>query len=94
MTIWEVGVLVALIALAVLVYGLTISGFIIDKLGIKFSTFIGFSLYASSKFFLIFIDNRAQLYFVVLTLMPFAIAIVFPVLVLAVKRLTKTSARP
>ena len=94
MTVWEVGVLFALIACAVLVYGLTISGFIIDKLGVKFSAFIGLTLYASSKFFLIFIDNRAQLYFVVLTLMPFAISIIFPVLVLAVKKLTKTSARP
>ena len=94
MTVWEIGVLFACTAVCLLAYGLTISGFIIDKLGVKFSSFIGFSLYACAKFFLIFIDNRAQLYFVMLTLMPFAISIIFPVLVLAVKRLTLMSARP
>lgn len=94
MTVWETGVLFCFTAICLLTYGLTISGFIIDKLGVKFSIFIGFSLYAASKFFLIFIDNRAQLYFIMLTILPFAISIIFPILVLAVKRLTKESARP
>lgn len=94
MTVWEVGVLFFCTAICLLIYGLTISGFIIDKLGVKFSTFIGFALYAVTKFFLIFIDNRAQLYFLMLTILPFAISLIFPVLVLAVKRLTKESARP
>lgn len=94
MTVWEVGVLFFCTAICLLTYGLTISGFIIDKLGVKFSIFIGFSLYACTKFFLIFIDNRAQLYFIMLTILPFAISIIFPILVLAVKRLTKESARP
>lgn len=94
MTVWETGVLFFCTAICLLVYGLTISGFIIDKLGVKFSIFIGFSLYAAAKFFLIFIDNRAQLYFIMLTILPFAISIIFPILVLAIKRLTRESARP
>lgn len=94
MTVWETGVLIFCTAICVLVYGLTITGFIIDKLGVKFSLFIGFVLYTMAKFFLIFIDNRAQLYFIMLTLFPFAISLIFPTLVLAVKRLTLESARP
>ena len=94
MSVWETGVLVCCTAICLLIYGITITGFIIDKLGVKFSTFIGFTLYAITKFFLIFIDSKAQLYFIMLTIFPFSISIVFPVLVLAVKRLTKESARP
>jgi MFS family permease len=59
MTVWETGVLFFCTAICVLAYGLTITGFIIDKLGVKFSLFIGFILYTIAKFFLIFIDNRA-----------------------------------
>lgn len=94
MSVWDTGVLFTCSAVLLLCYGLTISGFLIDKLGVKFSIFIGFSLFAIAKFFLIFIDNRAQLYFICLTIVPFSISIIFPILVLAVKRLTKESARP
>lgn len=94
MTVWETGVLFFCTAICVLTYGLTITGFIIDKLGVKFALFIGFILYAIAKFFLIFIDNRAQLYFIMLTILPFAISLIFPTLVLAIKRLTLESARP
>jgi predicted MFS family arabinose efflux permease len=88
MAIWEVGILFFFTALCVLAYGLTITGFIIDKLGVKFSLFIGFILYAVTKFFLIFIDNKAQLYFIMLTVLPFSISLIFPTLLLSVKRLT------
>jgi len=94
MTVWETGVLIFCTALMVLAYGFTITGFTIDKLGVKFSLFIGFILMTIAKFFLIFIDNKAQLYFIMLTILPFAIALIFPVLILAVKRLTLTNTRP
>lgn len=94
MTVWETGVLFFCTAICLLTYGLTITGFIIDKIGVKFSIFIGFTLYAIAKFFLIFIDNKAQLYFIMLTILPFAISLVYPVLLLGVKRLTKENARP
>lgn len=94
MTVWETGVLFFCTAICVLAYGLTITGFIIDKLGVKFSLFIGFILYTIAKFFLIFIDNKAQLYFIMLTILPFSISLIFPALVLAVKRLTRENARP
>ena len=94
LSVWEVGVLFFCTAICLLAYGITITGFIIDKLGVKFSMFIGFTLYAATKFFLIFIDNKAQLYFIMLTILPFAISIIFPILVLATKRLTKENARP
>ena len=94
MTVWETGVLFFCTAICVLAYGLTITGFIIDKLGVKFSLFIGFLLYTIAKFFLIFIDNKAQLYFIMLTILPFSISLIFPALVLAVKRLTRENARP
>ncbi len=51
MTVWETGVLFFCTALCVLAYGLTITGFIIDKLGVKFSLFIGFILYTIAKHF-------------------------------------------
>ena len=94
MTVWETGVLIFCTAVCVLAYGFTITGFLIDKLGVKFSLFIGFSLYTITKFFLIFIDNKAQLYFIILTTLPFAIALIFPTLILAVKRLTLSNTRP
>ena len=59
MTVWEGGVLIFVAAICVLIYGFTITGFVIDKIGVKFTLFIGFILYAITKFFLIFIDNRA-----------------------------------
>lgn len=94
MAIWETGILFFCTAICVLGYGLSISGFTIDKLGVKFSLFIGFTLYAATKFFLIFIDNKAQLYFIMLTVLPFSISLIFPTLVLSVKRLTLANARP
>lgn len=94
MAIWEVGILFFFTAICVLAYGLTITGFIIDKLGVKFSLFIGFILYAVTKFFLIFIDNKAQLYFIMLTVLPFSISLIFPTLLLSVKRLTFQKSRP
>jgi MFS family permease len=79
--------------LCLFTYGLTISGFIIDKLGVKISLMLGLSLYAVAKFILIFADTRLQLYIVMVTIAPFGISIIFPCLVLAVKKLTFENAR-
>ncbi len=94
MTQSEAGMLFCGTALCLFTYGLFISGFVIDKLGIKVSLNIGLSLYALGKFMLIFADSRFQLYLVMLTVMPLGISIIFPSLVLAVKRLCKENARP
>lgn len=94
MSPWEAGALFALSALCLFTYGLTISGYIIDKLGVKWSLMIGLALYALANFMLLFAENRVQLYIVMLTIAPLGISIVVPVLVLAIKRLTKENARP
>lgn len=58
MSEWEVGVLICFTALCLLTYGLTISGYIIDKWGVKWSLMFGFSLYAIAKFLLLFAETR------------------------------------
>jgi len=58
------------------------------------SLLIGLSLYAIAKLFLIFADARWQLYLIMTTLAPLGISIVFPALLLGVKRLTFENSRP
>jgi len=94
MTPSEAGILFCISALCLFVFGLTISGFIIDKIGVKGSLILGLTLYASGKFILVFADTRLQLYCVMTTVLPLGISIVFPALILGVKRLTKENARP
>ena len=81
-------------ALCLFTYGITISGFIIDKMGVKFSLMLGLSLYATGKFILLFADTRLQLWLVMVTVLPLGISIIYPVLVLGVKRLCFENARP
>ena len=94
MTQSEAGLLFCISALCLFSYGITISGFIIDKMGCKYSLMLGLSLYALGKFILIFADTRLQLWLVMVTVFPLGISIIYPVLVLAVKRLCKENARP
>lgn len=94
MTPSEAGILFCISALCLFVFGLTISGFIIDKIGVKGSLILGLTLYASGKFILVFAETRLQLYCVMTTVLPLGISIVFPALILGVKRLTKENARP
>lgn len=54
----EAGILFCVSALCLFTYGLTISGYIIDKIGVKGSLIIGLISYAIAKFVLIFADNR------------------------------------
>ena len=51
-------------AVCLFTYGITISGFIIDKMGVKYSLMLGLTLYAIGKFVLIFADTRLQLWLV------------------------------
>jgi|DEB0MinimDraft_12_1074336.scaffolds.fasta_scaffold41084_2 MFS family permease len=90
----EAGILFCVSAICLFTYGLTISGFIIDKMGVKRSLMLGLSLYCAAKFFLIFADTRVQLWIVMTTLAPLGISIIFPALVLGVKKLTFENARP
>ena len=76
-------------ALCLFGYGLTISGYLIDKLGVKWSLIIGFIALTTAKFLLTFIDNLTQLYLIMCTISPFGISIIFPCLILGVKKLTK-----
>ena len=94
MTSSEAGLLFSLFALCLFSYGLTISGFIIDKWGVKKATMLGLVLYAISKFILIFAETKLQLYIIFLTIGPLGVSILFPVLTLGVKRLTLETARP
>ena len=73
----EAGILFCCSALFLFTYGLTISGYIIDKLGVKISLIIGLTLYAIAKFILIFADNRITLWVTMCTLAPFGISIIF-----------------
>ena len=57
----EAGILFCCSALFLFTYGLTISGYIIDKLGVKYSLVTGLSLYAVAKFILIFAESRLTL---------------------------------
>jgi MFS family permease len=94
MTPSEAGILFCISAVCLFCFGLSISGFIIDKIGVKGSLILGLILYAAGKFILVFADTRFQLYFVMITVVPLGISIVFPSLMLGVKRLTKEDARP
>lgn len=69
-------------------YGLTISGYIIDKMGIKFSLVLGLSMITIAKFMLTFIEDRTHLYILMFTISPFGISIIFPSQLLGVKKLT------
>ena len=89
----EAGILFCVSALTLFIYGLTISGFLIDKMGVKGSMLFGLTLYAVAKFILIFADSRVQLWFVMTTFLPFGVSIVFPGLILGVKKLTREDAR-
>lgn len=54
----EGGILFCVSALCLFSYGITISGYIIDKLGVSGSLMLGLTLYAIAKFILVFADNR------------------------------------
>jgi len=45
-------------AICLFIYGLTLSGPLIDKLGVKWSLMIGLSLYAIAKLILFFAETR------------------------------------
>lgn len=90
----EAGILFCISACCLFVYGLTISGYIIDKTGVKISLLIGLIVYAIAKFVLIFTESRAHLYFIMVTFGPFGISIIFPASILGVKKLTRENARP
>ena len=93
MSQFEAGVLFCLFAICLFFYGLFVAGIIIDKLGVKNSLMIGIVLYASAKFVLIFAEYRWQLYLVLTTVGPLGLAIIFPVLLLGTKKLTRESVR-
>ena len=88
MTQQEAGILFCVTALCLFMYGITISGYLIDKLGVKASLILGFLMLSIAKFVLTFADSRIQLYLIMVTLSPLGISIVFPSLMLGVKRLT------
>ena len=75
-------------AICLFTYGLTISGYLIDKLGVKYSLLIGLFSISIAKFLLTFVDTISQLYIIMCTISPFGISILFPCLVLGVKKLT------
>lgn len=58
MTPSEAGILFCISALCLFVLGLTVSGFIIDKIGVKGSLILGLTLYAIGKFILVFAETR------------------------------------
>jgi len=51
MTPSEAGILFCISALCLFVLGLTVSGFIIDKIGVKGSLILGLTLYAIQVYF-------------------------------------------
>lgn len=57
MTQQEAGILFCVSAIFLFAYGLTISGYLIDKLGVKYSLMLGFLMVTISKFMLTFADN-------------------------------------
>lgn len=75
-------------AMCLFVYGLTISGYLIDKMGVKMSLILGFIFMTISKFLLTFVENQTHLYIIMCTISPFGVSIIFPCLVLGVKKLT------
>ena len=80
-------------ALCLFFYGLFAAGIIIDKLGVKNSLTIGIWLYFLAKFVLIFAEYRWQIYLCLCTIAPLGLAILFPVLLLGAKKLTKPNVR-
>ena len=46
------------VALSVFGYGITISGYIIDKCGVAGSLMLGLALYVAAQFVLVFADTR------------------------------------
>lgn len=90
----EAGIVFCVLALCLFIYGITFAGYIIDKTNVKYALMIGFILYSIGKFILIFAASRLQLWLVMVTLIPFGISLIFPTLLLGVKRLTKENARP
>ena len=57
MTQQEAGILFCVTAICLVTYGLTISGYLIDKLGVKYSLLIGLVSISIAKFLLTFIDT-------------------------------------
>ena len=55
----EAGILFCISAVCLFAFGLTISGIILDKWGVKNSLMFGLRLYAFAKFILIFADTKA-----------------------------------
>jgi len=81
-------------ALCLFSYGLVLAGPIIDKMGVKLAMILGLACYGFGKFLLIFVDTRAQLTGVMVTVLPFGGSIVFPCTMLGVKKLTHENGRP
>ena len=88
MTQQEAGLLFCISALCLFIYGLTISGYIIDKMGVKFSLTLGFIMMTITKFMLTFIESYNHLLIIMCTISPFGISIIFPSLVLGIKKLS------
>ena len=85
----EAGTLFAISAICLFIYGLTISGPLIDKLGVKWSLMIGLCLYAIAKLILFFAETREVLYITCITLLPLGISIIYPTLLLGIKKLKR-----
>jgi len=81
-------------ALCLFLYGVVLAGPIIDKMGVKLSLILGLACYGFGKFLLIFLDTRTQLTVIMVTIIPFGASIVFPCVMLGVKKLTLESGRP
>jgi MFS family permease len=94
MTQFEAGTLFCYFSLGLFFYGLFAAGIIVDKLGVKNSLLLGLALYAASKFIMTFADLHWQLYLICTTIAPLGLSIIFPVLMLGVKKLTNENARP
>ena len=54
MTQQEAGILFCVSAMFLFAYGLTISGYLIDKMGVKYSLVLGFLMISIAKFMLTF----------------------------------------
>lgn len=75
-------------ALFLFLYGLSISGYLIDTMGVKFSLVLGLIMVTITKFALTFIETKTQLFFIMSTIGPFGISLIFPGQVLGIKKLT------
>jgi sugar phosphate permease len=78
MTQQEAGLLFCVSAMFLFLYGLSISGYIIDRMGVRFSLVLGLFLMTLTKFMLTFVESRAHLYLLMCTISPFGISIIFP----------------